>query len=93
MDAHRSDISRRRALSRGAHWVAGTAFLAMAAVPSHVRAKAAKADFNYQDKSKNGKSCATCRLFAPTESGRGTCAVVEGDVSPAGWCMAYSERS
>ncbi len=93
MDAHRSNISRRRALSLGTHLVAGTVFLVMVAAPSHVRAKAAKADFNYQDRSKNGKSCATCRLFAPTESGRGTCAVVEGEVSPAGWCMAYSERS
>ena len=53
--------------------------------------KAAKADFAYQSHPKQGKSCATCRLFS-TNNGIGNCAIVEGDVSPDGWCMAYSPR-
>jgi hypothetical protein len=55
-------------------------------------AKAQKADVNYREQPNEGKSCASCRLFTPSGSGKGTCAVVEGDVSPSGWCMAYSPR-
>jgi High potential iron-sulfur protein len=55
--------------------------------------KAAKGDFFYQDKPKDGKSCLTCRLFSPAEANKGTCAVVDGDVSPSGWCMAYSPKA
>lgn len=55
-------------------------------------AKAQKADVNYRAQPNDGKSCASCRLFTPSGPGKGTCAVVEGDVSPSGWCMAYSPR-
>jgi hypothetical protein len=61
--------------------------------PRHAwAAKAQKADVNYREQPKDGKSCASCRQFTPSGSGKGTCAVVEGDVSPSGWCMAYSPR-
>jgi hypothetical protein len=55
-------------------------------------AKAAKEDFAYREQPKEGKSCANCRLFSLTESGKGVCAIVDGDISPSGWCMAYSPR-
>ena len=54
--------------------------------------KVTKADFYYQDKPKEGKSCSKCRMFAALGTGKGLCAVVEGEVSPDGWCMAYSPR-
>ena len=55
-------------------------------------AKADKRDFFYQDRPKDGKSCATCRLFSAAPSGQGNCAIVDGEVSPNGWCMAYSPK-
>jgi hypothetical protein len=55
-------------------------------------AKADKRDFFYQDKPKDGKSCAICRLFIARDEGKGQCAVVEGPVSPNGWCIAFSPR-
>jgi hypothetical protein len=55
-------------------------------------AKADKRDFFYQDKPKDGKSCANCRMFSLAQGGVGMCAIVDGDVSPNGWCMAYSSR-
>ena len=93
MNANQSEISRRQAIAVGTALVARTALGAMIVTPLRVGAKAAKADFYYQERAKDGKSCSTCRLFAPTESGRGTCAVVEGDVSSTGWCLAYSPRT
>jgi hypothetical protein len=56
-------------------------------------AKASKADVFYRDAPNEGKSCAACRLFTPAESGKGTCAVVEGPVSANGWCTAFSARA
>jgi len=51
--------------------------------------KADKTDLAYRDKpGANGKSCSTCGSFvAPNE-----CRIVEGSVSPDGWCIAYSQR-
>jgi high potential iron-sulfur protein len=85
--------SRREALRASARWllVPTLGTLAIAADPA--AAKVSKADVFYRDAPKEGKSCATCRLFTPGESGKGTCAVVEGSVSANGWCMAYSARA
>jgi hypothetical protein len=40
----------------------------------------------YQDSPKDIMMCATCTLFEPPKS----CNVVEGDVSPSGWCKAFA---
>jgi High potential iron-sulfur protein len=93
MDSHEARITRRRGLAWGSHLVIGAAVISVAGKPlSASAAKADKRDFFYQDMPKDGKSCATCRLYAVTEAGKGQCAIVDGDVSPSGWCMAYSPR-
>lgn len=93
MNSHEEKITRRDALKQGAQWLMGASVLWIASMPDRANAtKAAKGDFFYQDKPKDGKSCATCRLFLPAEANKGTCAVVDGEVSPNGWCMAYSPR-
>jgi hypothetical protein len=40
----------------------------------------------YQDTPQGIAMCATCSLFVEPRS----CKVVEGDVSPNGWCKAYA---
>jgi hypothetical protein len=55
--------------------------------------KADKRDFFYQEKPKDGKSCENCRMFSLSTGGTGLCAIVDGNVSPKGWCMAYSPRA
>jgi hypothetical protein len=40
----------------------------------------------YQDQPKGINMCSTCTLFEPPKS----CKVVEGDVSPDGWCKAFA---
>jgi High potential iron-sulfur protein len=87
------DITRRTALARSGGWVVNAAVVLVAAQSrTAIAGKATKADFFYQDKPKDGKSCATCRLYAVTESGKGACAVIDGEVSPTGWCLAHSPR-
>jgi hypothetical protein len=81
----------RRAFLIGGVLAISTAGLAGAGQAA-ASAKAAKSDFFYQDKPKDGKSCATCRMFNPADGTKGSCAVVEGDVNASGWCLAYSPR-
>jgi hypothetical protein len=45
-----------------------------------------KQDAEYQDTPKDIRMCATCTLFEPPRA----CKVVEGDISPSGWCKAFS---
>jgi hypothetical protein len=48
--------------------------------------KMSKQEAEYQDSPKDIRMCATCTLFVLPKS----CKVVEGDVSPNGWCKAYA---
>jgi High potential iron-sulfur protein len=73
-------------LAVAAPWVARTA---------HAQAKASKQAMKYQDKPNNGQQCDTCLQFVPGANAKanGTCKVVEGPISPSGWCMAYVKKS
>jgi hypothetical protein len=48
--------------------------------------KLSKQQAEYQDSPKGIQMCATCTLFEAPHS----CKVVEGDVSPSGWCKNYA---
>ena len=43
----------------------------------------------YQSVPKNGQRCQNCSLWQSPNA----CQVVEGTVSPAGWCMLYQSKS
>ena len=59
-----------------------TAALAAATVPL---VKLSPAEAHYQDTPRGGLSCAGCTLFVKPRS----CKVVEGDISPNGWCRLF----
>jgi hypothetical protein len=48
--------------------------------------KLSKAQAEYQDSPKGIAMCATCTLFLAPRA----CKLVEGDISPSGWCKAYA---
>jgi hypothetical protein len=48
--------------------------------------KMSKQEAEYQDTPKDIRMCATCTLFVPPHS----CKVVDGDISPKGWCKAFA---
>ena len=63
--------------------------MGICAAPESTRAageKLSKQQAEYQDSPKGIQMCATCSLFEAPHS----CKVVEGDVSPSGWCKAYA---
>lgn len=89
----RGGMTRRLLLCGGTFGLTCLPAGLMTAIPTSAEAaKAKKQDFFYQDKPKDGKSCSSCRLFSSSSADLGSCAVVEGEVSPNGWCMAYSPR-
>ena len=88
-----SNFTRHEILVRALRSLVGLALFSLAGLPRKAfAAKLQKEDVAYQERPKAGRSCATCRQFSLTTSGKGTCAVVEGEVSADGWCTAYSPR-
>jgi hypothetical protein len=59
------------------------------------QAKGTKAQFKYQSTPKNGKKCAQCTFFIPGSSPKtnGTCKLVDGSISPTGWCTAFAAKT
>ena len=57
--------------------------------------KARKQDMHYQDRPKDGQQCATCIQFIPgaKPGASGECQIVEGPISPNGWCIEYIKKS
>jgi hypothetical protein len=62
------------------------AFPAAAGAQQAEAEKLSKAQAHYQDSPKGIAMCATCSLFIAPRA----CKLVEGDVSPSGWCKAYA---
>ena len=81
---HTLDISRRGFL-RSAGLVAGAGAL-IAAVPAAAGAKFSQAMAKYQPTPKGAQRCANCSQYESA----GVCKVVEGLVSPNGWCFLYA---
>ncbi len=84
-----TDVSRR-SLLKGATVVAGSAALvAVAATTQRAEAKMAQTAAGYQASPKDGKSCKDCALFIAPSS----CKLVDGNISPSGWCRFYVQKS
>jgi hypothetical protein len=79
-------VLRRGVLRAGFAWV--TAWLASGVLSqSHAaEKKMSKQEAEYQDGPKDIRMCATCTLFEPPKA----CKVVEGEISPNGWCKAFA---
>lgn len=61
---------------------------------TNAQAKGSQAQFKYQSTPKNGQKCSTCTQFVPGSSAskNGTCKIVDGSISPNGWCIAYQAK-
>lgn len=76
-----ADLSRRRLLLA----LASGPIVGLGGPPVPTRLKVSNAKASYQDRPKNGFSCAACALFRPPAA----CAVVAGMISPNGWCCFF----
>lgn len=61
------------------------AAVGLAASSATAQRKMSQAEADYQDQPKGGFACAACSLFRLPRS----CEVVQGDISPRGWCKFF----
>ncbi len=87
------DLTRKEAL-RGLVVLPALAGM-IAANVAIAEAKGTQAQFKYQSKPNGNAMCSGCSLFIPgkTATAAGTCKVVAGNISPHGWCTAYSPKT
>jgi hypothetical protein len=87
---HDSKLSRRSIL-RGAALLASAALTAEI-VPSKealAQQKVSQEAMQYHDKPNGDKRCGNCLSFIPSSS----CTIVEGNVSPNGYCLAWAKKT
>ncbi len=67
---------------------------AVGVTTSIAQAKSGKAQVKYQNKPKGNQKCAGCKFFIPgkTSTAMGKCQIVDGAISPNGWCVAYTKK-
>lgn len=83
-----SAISRRKLLKVGVG-AAAVLGVSAAAAEAQIAHKASQKDAGYQDSPDGAKSCSVCRNFqAPS-----TCRVIEGTVSPNGYCRMFAKKT
>jgi hypothetical protein len=79
----------RRTLLHHTFALASTAGAFALSRVARAQTKAAQKVVAYQSTPKEGHSCATCQYFEPPSA----CKVVEGAISPAGWCSLRAQKS
>jgi hypothetical protein len=90
MDYYNPKLSRRSVLK-------GAALLASAALTAEIvpskealaQQKASQEAMQYHDKPNGDKRCSNCLSFIPS----GSCMIVEGAVSPNGYCLAWAKKT
>lgn len=96
MNKKPEQLSRRAMLKVGVAALTGAVMLPILGMNSASAAsKASQAAMQYQDKPKDGKKCMNCTQFIPGSKpdAMGSCKVVEGEISPDGWCIAFAPKS
>lgn len=88
------DPSRRRLFRQGAALAGGAIAAGLVLKAGAQTAKATKAVAMYQATPHGADDCAKCVHFIPgkTPSEAGTCKLVQGSISPKGWCVFYTAK-
>ena len=96
MNEYTTKTLSRRSLVKGAAALAGIAVVSLLGTGGKAFAagKLTKESVKYQDQGKEGKDCDDCLQFIPGKSARdkGACKLVEGAVSPHGYCLAFTPK-
>jgi hypothetical protein len=84
----------RRTFVQGAVMLPALAGLLTARAPADA-SKASQVQMHYQTTPKDGMHCSLCKFFIPGQDAQanGTCQVVDGSISPNGYCIAYTAKT
>ena len=77
----------RRIILRGFIALGWTLFFPVSSIAQS--GKASKKELEYQNKPKGDQKCDNCMHFISPNA----CMVVEGDISPEGWCKLWHKKS
>lgn len=57
--------------------------------------KSSQASMHYQTTPNDGKQCSGCTFFIPggSATSNGSCKIVDGAISPTGYCIAFTPKS
>lgn len=81
---------RRRTVLRSAVVLAGAAGAGLlSSERASAQAKVPKAAMKYQDHPDGDKQCSNCLQFIPPDQ----CKIVEGKISPNGYCIAWVKKA
>ncbi len=84
--SNENQSNSRRKFLRGALAISLTPLLlSNQALLAQGGSKQDKSEVQYQDSPKNGQKCSQCRWFQQPDG----CKVVNGKISPEGWCNLY----
>ncbi|HEY1655921.1 MAG TPA: high-potential iron-sulfur protein [Candidatus Tumulicola sp.] len=86
-------FTRGEFVQRAVALPAFAALLASATAPA--LAKGSQAQYKYQSKPNGSKKCSNCTFYIAGKSAtaNGSCKIVEGTISPNGYCIAYSAKT
>jgi hypothetical protein len=91
------EAPRRQVLKLGAAALAAIPVMILGQHAQAATNAAMRSSLKYQDKPNGDQRCDTCMQFVPgaTPKDRGGCKVIPGDteISPQGWCMAWTKKS
>ncbi|WP_297298711.1 high potential iron sulfur protein [uncultured Methylovirgula sp.] len=84
-----SEALSRRMLLSGAAFVASAAAVGLMPMRARAQQKITQAAAQYQNSPKGDQRCDGCAHFQAPSS----CQVVDGTISPSGWCALYVKKS
>jgi hypothetical protein len=85
-----TEVSRRNLLRSATIMAGGAAVLATAMTATSAQAdKMSQIAAAYQPSPKGGAQCDGCALF----QGPSSCQLVDGTISPTGWCKFFAKKS
>ncbi|HEY2476004.1 MAG TPA: hypothetical protein VGI19_14535 [Candidatus Cybelea sp.] len=92
--ANAPDGPARRAFLEGLIILPALAVL-LPATAAADSSKASKSAMHYQSSPNGTMQCSGCKFFIPGADAKsdGTCQVVDGSISPSGYCQAFSAKS
>lgn len=88
-------MTRRRMLRQLVVTAGAIGCLPFAAHTASAAGKKEKSVMQYQDHPRGKSACENCGYFIPSDDSNapGHCTVVAGDISPHGWCLAYTSAN
>ena len=95
-DILQKKLSRRELLKGGAMLASiGVLATTTAITSTSAIAGVPKASMQYRDTPNGKQDCTNCSLFVPGSSAKanGTCKVVDGSISPHGYCVAFAAKA